>query len=376
MATTIKSREEIQAILARACGRRELLILATPFLRFESSFVALEKDELHVLATMSREDAVYGLRTPDLKIRFPYGLGFYEAAVASLGLGLHEGRRTVRVSLPKAIRENDQRVAYRVERVGRVAVTFSTPKAALHVAGLVDISTSGAQVHTQSDLPPGDLDVGDRVILDIPLSGEISIHATGTVRHLAGRRLGVQFVPALPDDIEEPLSRWVFLRREEERERAARRLEEADAPGRRPGASVPELGIVLVSQDAELEGTLREVLKDIRPLVRLAPAVQELKDAMAGHPSMVILHLEHAGLDERRRMKTLAEIAQRKTPTLLLGTQVDGASLFELSGEWKAASAMSWTPERGTFLQRLVQGILRRHAAGGESPMAPKEDQA
>jgi hypothetical protein len=118
------------------------------------------------------------------------------------------------------------------------------------------------------------------------------------------------------------------------------------------------------------------VLKDIRPLVRLAPAVQELKDAMAGHPSMVILHLEHAGLDERRRMKTLAEIAQRKTPTLLLGTQVDGASLFELSGEWKAASAMSWTPERGTFLQRLVQGILRRHAAGGESPMAPKEDQA
>ena len=48
--------------------------------------------------------------------------------------------------------------------------------------------------------------------------------------------------------------------------------------------------------------------------------------------------------------------------------------LFELSSEWKATSAMAWNPERALFLQRLVQGILRRHEAGGDSPMAPREE--
>jgi len=374
VATTIKKREEILDILKAACGRRELLILATPFLRFESSFVALQGDELHVLATMSREDAVYGLRTPDLKLRFPHGLGFYEAAVTSLGLGLHEGRHTVRVSLPKAIKENDQRVAYRVERVGRVPVTFGTQKANLHVAGLVDLSTTGAQLHAQRDIPAEEVGTGDRIVLDIPLSDQINIHSGAVVRHLSGRRIGVQFTPRLPEDIEEPLSRWVFLRREEERERAARRLEEASAPELRAGTLVPEQSILLVSPDASLEASLREVLKEVRPLTRLALSVQELKEALLGKPSLALFHLDGTGLDERRRMKALIELAQRKVPILLLGTRVDGATLFELSSEWKATSAMVWNPERALFLQRLVQGILRRHEAGGDSPMAPREE--
>jgi hypothetical protein len=374
MATTIKKQEEILDILANACSHRELLILATPFLRFESSFVALQSAELHVLATMSREDAVYGLRTPDLKIRFPHGLGFYEAEVTSLGLGLHEGRRTVRVSIPKVIKESDQRVGYRVERVGRVPVTFSTPKTNIHLAGLVDVSISGAQLHAQHDLPEVELATGDQIMLDIPLSDQISIHSNATVRHLAGRRLGVQFSPKLPPDIEEPLSRWVFLRREEERERAARRLEPLNSPELRMGALIPEMAIVLVSPDTGLEASLRNTLQEVRPVIRITLSVQELKEALAGKPSLAIFHLEGAGLDNRRRMKTLCELAQRKVPTLLLGTQVDGATLFELSTEWKTSSAMVWNPERATFLQRLVQGILRRHAAGGDSPMAPRED--
>jgi c-di-GMP-binding flagellar brake protein YcgR len=374
LATTIKKREEILDILRAACARRELLILATPFLRFESSFVAVQGGELHVLATMSREDAVYGLRTPSLKIRFPHGLGFYEAPVTSIGLGLHEGRHTVRVSIPTVIKENDQRSAYRVERVGRVPVTFGTPKLNLHVAGLVDISTSGAQFHTQREVPAEEVESGDQVILDIPLSDQINIHSEAIVRHLAGRRIGVQFTPKLPPDIEEPLSRWVFLRREEERERAARRLEEMPPPELRMGALMPEMSIVLVSLDMALEASLRQVLKDVRPLIRLAPAVQELKEALLGKPGLVVFHIDGTSLDERRRLKALCEIAQRKVPILLLGTRVDGASLFELSSEWKASSAMVWSLERATFLQRLVQGILRRHAAGGESPMAPRED--
>ena len=225
MAAPIKKPEEIREILARACARRELLILATPYLRFESSFVALEGDELHVLATMSRDDAAFGLRGPDLALRFPEGLGFFEAPVQVLGLGQREGRRTVRLALPKAVRENDQRVAYRVERVGRVTATFSTPHPDLLAGTLVDLSTSGARLHAERDLREGELHPGDRIAVTIPLSEAIRIESGACVRHLRGRALGIAFSPALPEAVREPLSRWVFLRREEDRERLARRLE-------------------------------------------------------------------------------------------------------------------------------------------------------
>jgi hypothetical protein len=32
-----------------------------------------------------------------------------------------------------------------------------------------------------------------------------------------------------------------------------------------------------------------------------------------------------------------------------------------------------WGPHRAAFLHRLVQGIIRRHQEGGDSPMAPSE---
>jgi hypothetical protein len=320
---------------------------------------------------MSRDDAVYGLKTNDLKMRFPQGLGFFETSVTMLGLGLHDGRRTVRLSLPKLVQENDQRVAYRVERVGRVEVTFSTPKPDLFTATLLDVSISGARIHAHQDLPAGSVYAGDRILVTIPLNDEIRIQSSALVRHLRGRSLGLQYQPELGSETLEPLSRWVFLRREEERERLARRLELAVRPEK--GSGIPELGILLISADPELEGELRSTLEEIRPLTRLAPAAQALKDALLTKPSLAIFHVEGAGLDERRRLKTLLEIAQRKVPTLLLGTEVDGATLFELGGEWKASSAMSWHQGRGAFLQRLVRGMIRRHMDAGEGPLAPQE---
>ena len=50
--------------------------------------------------------------------------------------------------------------------------------------------------------------------------------------------------------------------------------------------------------------------------------------------------------------------------------------MLELGTELKAAVSIVFNPERGTFFQRLVQGVLRRTYEGGESPMAPMEPQA
>lgn len=374
MGVTIKERERIEEILAEACRRRDLLILATPYLRFESHFVAVQDGELHVAATMSREDARYSLRTPELKLRFPNGLGFFETPAQVTGLGMVEGRHTVRLALPKRLSENDQRSAYRVERVGKVEVTFSSPRLNLYSAALVDISTSGARLHVGQDLPPSDFQPDVRLLVTIPLVPDIRIEGPALIRHLRGRNMGIEFVPPLPMPLVDHLSRWVFLRREEERERLAQRLESSRSLPQ-PGGTAPEAGLLLLSAESELESQLKSALKELPPLRRIAPAAQELKEALAGQPLLVIFHLQALGLDERRRMKALVEMAQKRAPTLLLGTELDGSALFELSSEWRASSALVWSPGRALFLARLVQGMIRRHRDNAEGPLAPAEGQ-
>jgi hypothetical protein len=372
VAPALKRPDSIQEVLAQACARNELVILVTPYLRFESFFVTLGPGELQVAATMSREDASFGLRAADLKLRFPMGLGFMEAPVKLLGLGLHEGRRTLRLSIPKQLQENDHRTEYRVDRVGRVLVTYGTPRGELLQAALVDLNTRGARIHAQKDLDETTLQVGSTLILSIPLAEDIQIEARGEIRHMGPRSIGLEFSPKLPEAVQTPLSRWVFLRREEDRERLALRRERNLLGERRSQTGAP-VGILFVSSDPELEATLREILKPIQPLVRIAPSAQAVKDALAGSPPLAIFQVNAGSLDERRRLKALVELINGRVPVLLLGTQLDGAALFELAGDWKAASAMVWNPSRSLFLQRLAQGIIRRHGQGGESPMAPPE---
>ena len=322
---------------------------------------------------MSREDASFGLRGAELKLRFPVGLGFMEAPVKLLGLGLHEGRRTLRLSVPKLLQENDHRTEYRVDRVGRVLVTYGTPKGELLQASLVDLNTRGARIHAQKDLSATTLQVGSVLILSIPLAEDLQIEARGEIRHMGPRSIGLQFAPKLPEQVETPLSRWVFQRREEDQERLELKRERSLLGERRqrPGEAAP--GILFVSGDLELEETLRAVLEPVQPLNRIALSAQALKDALASAPPLAIFHVNGTGLDERRRLKALVELASGRVPVLLLGTQMDGAALFELSGDWKAASALVWNPARAVFLQRLAQGIIRRRNQGGEGPMAPAE---
>jgi len=374
VASAHKRSEEILEILGQACARSELAILSTPYLRFESSFVALAGGELQVAATMSRDDATFGLRSDQLKIRFPMGLGFMEAAVKLVGLGLHGGRRTLRLSIPKVLEENDLRAEYRVERVGRVLVTYGTPKGELAQASLVDVSTRGARIHAQRDLSSTSLQVGSILLLSIPLTEELQIEARGEVVHLGPRSLGLKFAPKLPEEVQAPLSRWVFQRREEDEERLAQRLELVSQGERRIRiGQEAQAGILLVGNDTDLEATLRDVLRPLQPLARIAPSVQALKNALAGDPQLAIFHLDGAGLDQRRLFKTLVEMAASKVPVMLLGSQMESATLFELSGEWKASTAMAWSPGRGPFLLRLAQGIIRRNTQGGESPLAPPD---
>jgi PilZ domain len=369
----IRNTETIAEIISRACGRHEMLILVTPYLRFESSFVRNDKTEIQVVATMSREDATYGLRNAGLKMRFPNGISFLEAPTELKGFGMADGRRTLRLSIPEILQDEDYRGSYRVDRVGRIPVTFSTPKYDLVTGTLVDISTTGARIFSTRDFAEGEFLPGDDMAVTIQLTDLIRINTKVKLRHVRGRTCGVEYRPQLDEHLLHPLSRWVFEKREEDLERLTRRVETAPISGvSLPQSSQPR-GLVLVSGDAALEAALQDLLGGFQPLRRVPPTMSALKEAFNQRPALVLYHLPSLSLDERRRLKPLVEALQGRVPFLLLGTAVEGGALLELGSELKAAVSIVFNPERGIFFQRLVQGILRRIYEGGESPMAPVE---
>ncbi|MDR3682381.1 MAG: PilZ domain-containing protein [Geothrix sp.] len=373
----IRNTETISEIISRACGRREMLILVTPYLRFESSFLRLDQTEIQVAATMSREDATYGLRSAGLKMRFPNGITFLEAATELKGFGMSDGRRTLRLTIPEILQEEDHRGSYRVDRVGRVPVTFSTPKYDLVTGTLVDISTTGARIYSTRDFEEGEFLPGDDMAVTIQLTDLIRINTKAKLRHVHGRTWGVEYRPQLDEQLLHPLSRWVFEKREEDLERMTRRgVETAPLAGvSLPQASPPQ-GLILASGDAALETALQDLLGGFQPLRRVPPTMSALKEALNQRPALVLYHMPSLSLDERRRLKPMVEALQGRVPFLLLGTAVEGGALLALGSEVKAAVSIVFHPERGIFFQRLVQGILRRLYEGGESPMAPVESEA
>ena len=361
-ASSITRSSEIRSILETACGHRELLILVTPYLRFESNFLALDAEAFHARITMSAEETTYGLRSPNLRVRFPSETRFLEGATRLLGFGLLEGRRTLRLAIPKTLQDDEQRRAYRVERVGRVDVTFSTPRFELKSGILGNLSTSGARVMSLQEPLESLLKMDDAIAVSIPLTEEIQINAKAVVRWLQGKAMGVEFKPALAGDQLMFLSRWVFQRREEDKARVGSTVVEAvPVPGAAPG-------LVLVSPSQEMEDSLRALLAELPPLRRIAPAAQAVKEAALAKPPLVFFHVQEAGLDARRRLKLFVELLGGRVPFVLLGTQVEQSVLFDLGNEHKAAAVYDLGARPGPFFLRLVQGILRRPQPRTDGP--------
>lgn len=357
-----KSREEVRRILGLACANRELLILATPYLHFESNFLSLEDGALHARITMGAEDATYGLRSEDLRFRFPHAAQFLEAKTRLLGFGMVDGRRSLKLEIPSSLMDDDLRGAYRAERVGRVEVSFSTPRYDLRSGVLVNVSTTGARFHSLHENLENDFKPGDPILVGIPLSDELKINSPAEVRWTNGRTLGLKFVPTLPENLQADLSRWVFQRREEDLERQQR----LQAPGTAP-SPVKEPRLVLVSNSEELESSLRDYLVGLPTLGRVAPTMAALKEISQEHPALVLFHVAGLGLDDRKRLRAFTEALGSRRPFLLLGVGVDASALMELGSELKAAAAFVFGPRPSPFFHRLVQGILRRHQEDGVS---------
>ena len=280
---------------------------------------------------------------------------------------MSDGRRTLRLSIPEILQEEDHRGSYRVDRVGRVPVTFSTPKYDLVIGTLVDISTTGARIFSSRDFEEGEFLPGDDMAVTIQLTDLIRINTKVKLRHVRAGPWAWSTAPSWMNICSIPSPAGCS--------RSGRRIWNASPGGAwrprapsgvaPPPASQPK-GLVLVSGDAALEAALQDLLGGLQPLRRVPPTMSALKEAFNQRPALVLYHVPSLGLDERRRLKPMVEPLQGRVPFLLLGTAVEGGALLELGSELKAAVSIVFNPERGIFFQRLVQGVLRRIYEGGE----------
>ena len=122
----IRNQAAIRDALWRGCEQGEVIMLLFRNTRLESVFLRLDQDCFHVAAAMRREEVMSDLRAAEMIVRFPCGSTFMEGGVSLLGLGMIQGRPSLRLSIPQTLQDKDYRGAFRVERVGRIPVTFST----------------------------------------------------------------------------------------------------------------------------------------------------------------------------------------------------------------------------------------------------------
>ena len=365
MEQSIRNEGHIREILDHVCSRGELLILTTPYMRFESTFLRLEENLFHAHASMELEDAKYGLRSPDLKIRFPYGQYFYEGATRLLGLGRAKGRTSLQLALPPSLEDGDYRGAYRAERVGRVPVTFSTRKYELLAGTLVNISTSGVRLFLSRNYEEDELLVDDLTHVAFSLSDDIRINTKVKVRYIREKVFGGEFRPPLEGPLLDSLARWIFNKREEEL-LAHSRLSAASEQGKpEPRAALRNAELILISSSAALGEQLGALLPAELPrLKRFAPNIQSVKELGIGQQAMVLLHVDSASWETRKRIKALAEALPPALPFVLIGTDLDSGVLFKMSAELKAAWAYPLPPNPGSIFPRLLQGIFRKHFPG------------
>jgi len=360
--SSIRNPIAIREALRHVCERGELLLLVTPYIRFESNFLRLEQDAVHVSALMSREDAMFGLRSPDLRIRFPFGHQFFEAPTRLLGIGLAGGRQSLSLSLPKVMNVDDYRASYRVERVGRLTATFSSRKFELLMANVVNISTSGVRIFSHREFEYNEVLVDDLIHIAISITPELNLNCKAKVRFVKDRILGLEFRPRPDGDLLDVFARWVFQKQEEEVVFQATRGEVEAREKAEPGVARPEApGLVLVGGDGGLESRLRDLLKDLATLHRVPATTQAMKDLAAAGRTLALYHVVGMSMDERKRMKILLETLSGRVPFVLLATDVESGALFELGNEVKATSVYVLGATATSFFPRLLGGILRKH---------------
>lgn len=349
----------LQSVLLELCEAKRTALLATPYLAFDTRFLGLEGQELHLWATMSKSVADHTLSQQAVRIRFPWALGMWAGPTRVLAFEQDAKRRILKVSIPDHLGPDELRKHWRADRCGKSSGTLGNEALKIVRISLENVSQGGAGIFSSEPL---DLDVfgpGHTAVLNLQLEGGLRLQARVRNVHGDGFRMGFTFDPPLAESDLALLTEWLQPRHEEAH-RAWRNRAEIKAHADLSYQVVEPEGLLLVSSNPELEAQLRPLLEGM-PDLRLAPPVMSgLKKALQPPPRLVLLELPQGGLEERRRYRALLE-ALPECPLVLLATPQAAALSQELGTEFKALS-LAWNPSLGMFLKRMVTGLLKKHS--------------
>lgn len=345
------------AILAELCEAKRTGLVATPYLSFDTRFLAREGEELSLWATLTRSTAENTLVNRPLRLRFPWALSMWAGETRLLGYEQQEKRRWLRLAVPEALRPDEQRAAPRIDRCGRSTGTLGNDDLTVVRVALENLSLGGAGIFIQEAFGPEAFPAGRVASLSLHLEGGLDLVAPVRLVHGEGMRQGVAFQPPLEGMDLARLQAWIAPRWAEARRawdnRAALGAEVLAA-----AAPVMPEGILLLTAEADLVTQVGMVLQDLPALRTAPPQMALLKKALMPPPLLVLMHLPKGGLEERRKARAFLE-ALPEAPVVLLAEPTAVALAQELGTEFKALS-LAWNPSLGAFLRRMVTGLLKR----------------
>ncbi|WP_005032983.1 hypothetical protein [Holophaga foetida] len=351
-------------VLSELCERKAAMLLATPYLSFESRFLDRDGDKLRIRASMGREVAQNTLAKHPLRLRFPWELTIYSGITRILDYEQEEHRRTLVVSVPEVLGVDEQRRAYRAERMARSRGSMGSIAGggvSIQSFGLENLSVLGAGVflkdfrNTESWLP------GSIVQTSLELDGGPSFSTSARICHSSGPYLGLEFQPPLEEPTLSLVNLWVEGRRAEAQRLWDSRTEIRAQAKEAAKPKAPPAGLLLLSTDPHLGPQVEAALEGMHEL-RVVPAVMTpYRTALTQPPLLLLLDTAGMGSEERRRTKALLEAQPPGCPILVVGRDPESDQARTLAMELKQASFLEWNPGKGASLRILTQGLIRKH---------------
>jgi hypothetical protein len=351
----------LEAALADLCERKQTLLLATPYLSFESRFIERAGPDLRIRATMSRNVVRHALEAHPLRLRFPWGLTFYAGATRILDYEEGDKAKFLRVATPLALVPDDLRKAYRVDQVGRSVGVLGSQDMTLVKFSVEDVSQHGLRVFCMEPLPPYGFQLGRMVDVSLSLEHGPRLKAQARIAHGGGQTLGLCFTPPLEGPQLDALTSWLSPRIVDARRRwhdraiIRAKAELAVTP------KVPPAGILLVSNDVELQAAMAAALGDTQPLICVPPAMAPFRKAMEQAPPLLLVLAVTSGMDENHRLRAILESVPRHCPMVVLGNGPDMKSFRALASELKATLFLDRNTLNSIFFQKMALGLIRKH---------------
>lgn len=363
--------EAVQKVLEDVIGRRDLGLLATPYLALDTRILAMEEGRLRVRSALPPRTAQRTLAEQPLRLRLPWKLSMLAGPVGWLGSGEEEGNRWIQLEAPPWLLPDEQRAHPRVDLVGRSTFTLTSDALDQMRGGLENLSLGGALVYLREAPPAGLFQLGRTYELSLHLEEGPPVKLRVRAMHGDFQRLGLAFVQP-PPAILAKLEAWLRPRHAE----ALRRWEnyreiraQAEAAARARAAAAQPEGVLAIGSPL-FAAEMAEALEGVASSVRAGrPALAMLKGLLDRPPQLVVLQATTGGVEERHRLRGLWQSLNLGCPLVVVGTGEPGCAQA-VGGELRAAGSLQWEGGRTRIFARLVHGLIQR-AKGDEEEGGP-----